>query len=208
MRNGFCYLTDKLPTDFNGVRLDTRTCIAISCILKSEDSEWTELDKIDYYCYKMFGASLESVCERAKCNAESVIAFISKYLAGAPTTKSWDELNGNISESKSHKSPKTFDFVQDSGAIVSTFRSCYGISLAEITSMHWWEFLALFSNIPCESNALTEIKRIRTMKPDKNDSAERKAEISKAKRAVALKDTRTPGQKEEDRREMFNSIDL
>lgn len=208
MRNGFCYLVDKLPSKFGKVTIDTRTSSAISCLLKCEEEGWNEAEKLEFMSQRLFGASIESVCEINNCRAEDVSNFIGKYISGAPEVKTWEELNGKDEPKPQRKGNKVFDFVQDSASIIASFRCSYSMSLQEVCDLHWWEFLALFQNLPSEVNAFTSIQRIRDMKPEKNDSAERRAEISKAKKSVALKDTRSPEQKAEDRKGMFNNIDL
>lgn len=213
MRNGFCFLADILPTEILGKKIDTRACTAIAIELCLE-SDWTPEEKAHYAIGKLFGQSYWTVLAQTGCedNPDKLDTAIVDYLAGYPEVKSYAEMNAeNGSEtvsSRKVKTNKTFDFTQDSDAIISAFRQVYGLSLDEVCNLHWWEFLALFRNLPSEGNSFGQIREIRTKKPEKNDSPEYRAKLAKAKRQVALKDTRTPEQKAEDRKGMFDNIDL
>lgn len=78
---------------------------------------------------------------------------------------------------------KTFDYSIDADAIYSSFAQAYGIRLAGM-SMHWYEFRALFANLP-EESPVGKLIRIRTMK--ENDvPKEKRTELRALKEAVAL----------------------
>lgn len=53
MRNGFCFLADRLPDSIKGVSVDTRACTAIAIILKME-SECSVQEKALYITGKLF----------------------------------------------------------------------------------------------------------------------------------------------------------
>ena len=98
-----------------------------------------------------------------------------------------------------------FDFLQDSGAIAAAFRQNYGLSMKEVQALHWWEFLTLFENLSGDT-AFGAIREIRAMKIDpKKDSQERQAAIKKAKKAVALVETRTREERYSDVQKQLNA---
>lgn len=43
---------------------------------------------------------------------------------------------------------RAYDFNQDASMIYAAFYSAYGINLATINFMHWWEFIALMEGLP------------------------------------------------------------
>lgn len=219
MKNGYCFLTDLLPTEIHGVKADTRACTAIAVILKL-DEECPMEEKVSYIYGKMFGKAYETVLAIAGCwdRPEEMDKAVIRFLSGADEVKSWAELHADTTKNatdgvsvpsgKTNHGIKDFDFRQDSEAIISAFRQVYGLSLDDTCNLHWWEFLALFRNLPSEGNAFSMIRDIRTKKPKKDDTPEYKATLAKAKRQVALKDTRSPEQKAKDREGMFDNIDL
>lgn len=208
-RNGFCWLVDLLPNSYYGRKAKTNTATAVAIITYIEREGIDEIDKIEYACLKMFGLSIEHWKEKTGRSTEDFVKCLDEFLNGAPRTQSWAELHHPESVKKvKSRGEKCFDIVQDSGAIIASFRQVYGLSLDEVCDLHWWEFLELLQRIPSEGNAFADIYKIRSMKPKASDSAEYKAEIAKAKRSVALKDTRSPEKKAEDRKGMFDNIDL
>lgn len=74
----------------------------------------------------------------------------------------WFYGQGHVSESQEEKTQagrktsKGYDYEQDADYIYSSFCTAYGIRLAEVEFMHWWEFLALFRGLPDD----TIMKRI------------------------------------------------
>lgn len=208
MRNGFCFLADRLPDSIKGVSMDTRACTAIAIILKME-SECSVQEKALYITGKLFCRDYETVLAMARCTSEELDAAIVEYLCGAPQAKTWRELHEGASPAKeSVPQQKDFDFIQDSAAIVAAFRQVYGLSLEETCELHWWEFLALFDSLPLEGNSFMGIRRLRTMQSKRTDSPEARAELAKAKRKVALKDTRSPERKQADSKAVFDALEL
>lgn len=216
MRNGFCFLVERLPDSItiNGrsQRIDTRATVAIAVHLKFQES-CDDLEKALYATKKLFfGKSYQEVRKSFElkecCELDKSIV---EYLSGAPETKSWKELEDSekgVSDVffKKPSNIPDFDFKQDSGAIMAAFRQVYGLSLEEVCNLHWWEFLELFSNLPVEGNTFMLKRHIRTMKVDSKDTAERKAEIRKAKDAVKLKDIRSPEKKKADLQAQLNNL--
>lgn len=217
MKNGYCYLTELLPTNILGVSIDPRACTVISIILKLDEPDVDMDEKVMYIMGKLFKRKYETVLSLSKCekNPEILDREVIRFICGAEEVKSWSELHADSaktaidgSSAQKGKRTKDFDYVQDSKAIVASFRQVYGLSLDEVCNLHWWEFIALLENLPSEGNAFSMIRELRNKKPSSTDSPEYKANLAKAKRQVALKDTRSPEQKKRDREGMFDNIDL
>lgn len=218
MRNGFCFLVEHLPDSItiNEVtrKIDTRATVAIAIHLKLQE-DCDDIEKAMYTAKKLFfGQSYESVKNTFKLTDGSELdKAMMEFVSGAPEVKSWSELsalkNGPSSDSseKTQKKPD-FDFRQDSGSIMAAFRQVYHLSLDETCDLHWWEFLELFSNLPTEGNSFMMKRHVRTMKIDSKDSPERKTAIREAKKAVKLKDTRSPEKKKADLQEQFNALSI
>lgn len=220
-RNGFCFLVDKLPKNIqiNGhtLSLDTRTSTALSSILYLQNPNHTNLEKAQFVASRLLPDfschTLRDILEYTEATEEKLAGALFKYLHGYPEVKSWRELHAdgaktaeNASGRKSNAIP-TFDYVQDSDAIISAFRQVYRMNLEQVRDLHWWEFLALFNNLP-DTTTFSAMRKIRSMKIDPKDSPERKAEIREAKRAIALKDTRSPEQKRLDLQSQLNNLEL
>ncbi len=182
-------LTDALPSSLSvGGKdhpIDTRTSTALNCIRKMREDIPREA-KLAYLTTRLnLPATPESV------------EMIFDYLAGPPSDD----------EKPVKPGPPSFDYFQDSKLINAAFQQAYGLVLDEITSMHWWRFLSLVEGLPA-STRFMEVVSIRTMEIDPKDSAETKAHKRRAKRAVALKDTRTEDEKKRDVQIGFNNLGL
>jgi len=158
-------LTDKLPTTITvgkvSFELDVKTSTALNCIRKLR----------------------EDIADEIK------VMYVTKRL-GLPTNcfdnALWFLTGPN--EVKGKGSP-SFDYFQDANLIYSAFQQAYGLSLDEVTSMHWWRFLALLEGLPSGTRFM-DVVSIRTMEIDPKDSQEVKLRKLKAKNAVALKSSK------------------
>ena len=216
MRNGFCFLVDRLPTKIGHLPIDSRASTAIAITLKLKE-DCSDFEKTTYICSKLFGTDFDTAYPLSGLKAkEDFFSGILDFLSGPPEVRSWSELHAEASKTgenkefgKRHKStPPDFDFTQDSGSIIASFRQVYHLSIDETCDLHWWEFLELFRNLPPEGNSFGNIRSIRNRKPDPKATPEQKDALRKAKRQVALKDTRSPEQKAKARQAMFNSLEL
>ena len=71
------------------------------------------------------------------------------------------------------KQRKAYDFTQDASLIFSAFFATYGMSLANIAFLHWWEFLALFEGLP-EDTLIKKVMYWRTCDISKLSKEEKK----------------------------------
>lgn len=220
-RNGFCFLCDKLPRRIsNGkdttMALDTTTSSAVSVLLYLKEDH-NAYEKSEYTISKLLRKedgsrpTLQEALEVLQIDEYQLSKMLFDYLAGAPKAHKLSSDNRNQSSTavsdKNNNATQHYDYTQDSPFVIASMREVYGLSLQEVKNLHWWEFLALFNALPDECY-FSRILQIRGMKIDPKASPERKAEIKKAKKAVALIDTRTAKQKEADRIAQFNALEL
>lgn len=81
--------------------------------------------------------------------------------------------------------PKAYSFDYDDEYIYAAFRQQYGIDLAEIEYLHWWEFRAMFKALD-EKCAFVKIMGYRTTKITSEMSNTEKAFLRKMKSVHAL----------------------
>ena len=197
--------------------LDTSTSSAVSVILYLKDGTHNAYEKSEYTASKLLRKAdgtrptLKEALDFLQISEYQLSKMLFDYLAGAPKAHKINADNKNQRTTpfsdENNKTTPNYDYTQDSPFIIASMRQTYGLSLQEIKNLHWWEFLALFNALPDECY-FSRILQIRTMKIDPKASPERKEEIRKAKKAVALIDTRTPEQKEADRIAQFNALEL
>ncbi|MCL2567947.1 MAG: bacteriophage Gp15 family protein [Oscillospiraceae bacterium] len=77
----------------------------------------------------------------------------------------------DVPRAKKHR--KGYDFTQDASLIFSAFFATYGINLASIEHLHWWEFLALFEGLP-EDVLIKKVMYWRTCDVSKLSKEEKK----------------------------------
>lgn len=99
-----------------------------------------------------------------------------------------DLLGNPLPQPKGDDDGPIMDFNQDANYIYASFMQSYSINLIEQQGkMHWKEFLALLDGLP-NNTRMKEIMQIRSWKPSKNDSAERKEQMKKLQEFYALDD--------------------
>ena len=91
--------------------------------------------------------------------------------------------SGYSNGKKGESSEKVVDYSIDADAIYASFAQVYGIRLNMI-QMHWYEFRALFENLP-EDCPVGRLMHIRAMK-DSDVPKEKRADLHKLKESVAL----------------------
>ena len=166
MASGFNILCDRLPSEFYGhpVKTDFKTVLRF---------------------YKMAGS-------KGLTDPEKSQITVNMFLGENPPEDlsgfdSW--LNGFLlgpQPKKSEGGKKVFDFVQDSGRIMSAFYQVYRMDLRS-TDLHWWVFLELLGNLP-EDTAFRKVIEIRTKKSDNRSTPQSRASLAKAKADFALEE--------------------
>ena len=173
-------LEDSVTVNGRVYRLDTRTTKALQAFAITEEDDETipEEVRISKVISIMLDHQSSFLLARHTADTMDVYRGIAAFLKGWPQ-------DGKKKESE--KEP-VFSFSEDHALIVAGFRQAYGISLAELKTMHWWEFRALLMGMP-EETVLSSTMRIRAMDIDPKEPPKVKAAKRKAKEAVALKRT-------------------
>ena len=167
----WCILADVLPTtvDIGGQRhvIDTRTSTAICCLRRLRENLPDELAMA--YVSKRLGlpVTIES--------REAAIWFLC-----GPQTGPQSKQGGQA----------VFDYFQDAALVVAAFRQSYGMDLQGMLDLHWWEFLTLLQGMPHDTR-LSEVMDIRAMPIDPKEPRETQARKRRAKRSVALHDSKS-----------------
>lgn len=178
-------LIDKLPNSckINGLsyQIDTdfKTSLKFAEIMESK--EYSNEEKIEAAIKLYFGDSYIEDCNAAM---EQILMF---YSCG----KSLEEL-----AKQELTSEAIFSYSEDSSYIYAAFYETYGVNL-RTTSLHWWEFRALFDSLP-ENCKFIKIIGYRTIKITKHMSDEQKKFYRDMKKLYKLKDNRGQEEKEID----------
>lgn len=152
-------LIEEFPSavEINGVEYsietDFRVCLRI--ILAYEDPELTGLEKQEVL--------LDNLYSVRPSDASQAIELGIRFLNGGYQ----DQDSGDEDSSL-----RLYSFVKDARMIYAVFRQIYEISL-ETAEMHWWEFLALFSNLLGSDTSFGHLvnlrKRVKTNKATKEE---------------------------------------
>ena len=167
-------LQDGLPEDYKGIPIsaDFRNMIQVEMIL--HDDELSETEKTI--------AALNQLYPEIPADINMAIEGLSWFFSCGRTAD-----NGN-GRKKSEK--KGFDFEQDASYIYSAFFDVYGIRLAYVDFLHWWEFMVLFEGLP-ETALIQRIIYWRTADLGGLPKTEQK-HIKKMRKLFALKTSARP----------------
>ncbi len=177
----YSLITHKLPANISiadrTYTLDTRTAKALQAYaIMAEDDEAIPFEvRAGEIIELMLDAPSSFLLMRNKGDTAELFRRISDFLNGWPRD---DRRNGS-------KGKDIFSFEFDHALIVAAFRQAYGISLSELKSMHWWEFMALLQGIP-DCTVLSRVMGIRSMDIDPKDPPKVKKAKRNAKAAVAI----------------------
>jgi hypothetical protein len=163
-------LLDGLPEEYEGVRIsaDFRNMIQVDMIL--HDAGLSKTEKT----FAALGQLYPDIPEDINHAARGLAWFYLRGDAGA----------GRTDAKKARR--KAFDFEQDAPLIYAAFHATYGINLATVEFLHWWEFMALFEGLP-ETTLIQRVIYWRTA--DLNDlPKQEKAHVRKMRGQFALKE--------------------
>jgi hypothetical protein len=184
-------LIDKLPTDYEGLKIDTNFRSFILFELLMQDSSLKKEEKIMLALNLFFkDEEFENVDEIKK----AIKAILWFYTLG----KSEDKKEIKRKEKTVEKKQKAiYSFEYDSNLIYSAFLSQYRLDLNEIDYLHWWKFRSLFEGLN-EENRICEIMEYRAVDLSKIKDKDQKEHYKKLKIKYALPDNRTEEEKEQD----------
>lgn len=167
-----------LPVDYNGIPLDTdyRTMVAVELALY--DEELSEIERIMAALNLLYPGYSEPDIP-CPANLEEALQGLAWFHSCGKSDK-----NGNKKEA-ANSPKKYYSFEQDAAYIYTSFSAAYGIRLVEIEYMHWWEFIALFSNLP-EKTLMAQILYCRAADTSKLPKEEKKR-VSKMREVYGLR---------------------
>jgi hypothetical protein len=175
-------LIDKLPTDYEGLKINTNFRSFILFELLMQDNEISQKDKILLTLSYFFD-------ERPKDVKKAIEGVLWFYRCG--------EKEKHSKSGGSGKQKQIYSFEHDAKYIYSAFLDQYGIDLNEIDYLHWFKFRALFEGLKSD-NKICEIMGYRAIDLNKIKDKEEKKKYRKLQREFALPDNRSKEEKEQD----------
>lgn len=175
-------LIDRLPTDYEGLKINTNFRSFILFELLMQDNEISQKDKILLTLSYFFD-------ERPKDVKKAIEGVLWFYRCGEKEKHSKSGENG--------KQKQIYSFEHDAKYIYSAFLDQYGIDLNEIDYLHWFKFRALFEGLKSD-NKICEIMGYRAIDLNKIKDKEEKKKYRKLQREFALPDNRSKEEKEQD----------
>lgn len=145
-------LPDLVEIDGSEYAIDTdfRACLRV--ILAFEDTELTNLEK--------WAILLNNLYPERPSDLRQAVEQALKFLDGG-RKRDDDDVPG----------PRLYSFAQDASLIFAAFRQTHGIDL-ETAQLHWWKFLALFSDLGADTtfcNLVSLRKRLKTGRASKEE---------------------------------------
>lgn len=186
-------LIHKLPTQVNGIKINTDFRVSILFELLMQDKKVRNDLKI-MKALQLYYPDFENISSIEKA-IEQMLWF---YRCGK------EELaNSNtINENKSNKRNQIYSYEFDDSYIYSAFLQQYTIDLQEIKYMHWWKFKALFDGLS-EDTQIVKVMQYRSVNLAQIKDTERRNFYKKMKKLYALPDMRTQEEKEREFAEKF-----
>lgn len=180
-------LVDKLPMDYEGLKINTNFRSFILFELLMQDKGLTAEEKM-FLALKLF---YEEPPKDIKKAVEGILWFYS----GGEQDKKVDT---------GGKKPKKaiYSYEHDAKLIYSAFWHDYRLDLNEVDYLHWFKFKSLFEGLN-EENKICKYMEYRAVDLSKIKDKEEKKRYKKLKRACALPDERTEAEKEKDFAEAF-----
>lgn len=176
-------LIDKLPTDYEGLKIETNFRSFILFELLMQDNNLKTEEKI-YLALNLFYKETPKDIKKA---IEGILWF---YARGDSDKKS-----GKKNEKSGKKNIYSFEY--DAYLIYSAFWHDYRLDLNEIDYLHWWKFKSLFEGLN-EENKICKYMGYRAVDLNKLKTKEEKDKYRKLKQLCALPDERTEEEKEQD----------
>ena len=175
-------LIDKLPTDYEGLKINTNFRSFLLFELLMQDNQIDDNEKILM--------AIDLFFKERPQDLKKAIEGILWFYRGGKSEKS--NKTGNNSRVK-----KIYSYEHDAELIYSAFMHDYSLDLNEIEYLHWWKFKSLFEALNDE-NKICQIMGYRAINLNEIKDKEQKKRYKKLQRQYALPDDRTEEQKEQD----------
>ncbi len=163
-------IIDKLPSEYEGLRLNTGFRSFILFELLMQDETISQEDKIA----NAIQLTIQNVGD-AYLDIPKALEVITKFytMEKEPSTK------------KNSKEKKIFDYEEDADMLYSAFMKDYKIDLQDV-ELHWWKFKSLFNGLD-ENNMLLKVMGYRSVNLSKIKDKEQKDFYTKMQKQYALK---------------------
>lgn len=175
-------LIDKLPTEYEGLKVDTNFRSFILFELLMQDNYLTENEKIQLTLNLFYKEPITDI----KKAIDTVLWF---YRMG----KEEKESKGK----GQNKNKQVYSFDYDAELIYSAFLDQYGVDLNEIDYLHWWKFKSMLRGLKSD-NRIVEIMGYRAIDLNKIKDKEEQKRYRNLKLEYALPDMRSEEEKEND----------
>lgn len=185
-------LIDKLPTEFEGLKINTNFRSFILFELLMQDRTITKKEQIEISLDLFYEGQVFKTKEEIEKAIKGILWFYS--LGDKKVKKSKGEAK--------NKQNTIYSYEYDAELIYSAFLSQYRLDLNEVDYLHWWKFKSLFEGLN-EENQICKVMGYRSIDLSKIKDKEQKAYYRKLKRDFALPDNRTEEEKERDFAEAF-----
>ena len=185
-------LIDKLPTEVEGLELNTDFRTSILFELLMQDKDISNEDKVALSINLYFNRQPTSY-EEMKKMTKAIMWF---YSLGNKK-KELKESNQREEVVKKEKRKKQiYSFEQDDFLIYSAFMEQYGIDLTE-TKLHWWKFKAMFDGLN-DDILFSKVMGYRSIDLSKIEDKKQREHYAKLQKHWALIDNRSVEEKESD----------
>ena len=183
-------LIDKLPTEVEGLELNTDFRTSILFELLMQDKDISNEDKVALSINLYFNRQPKSTKEIEKMT-KAIIWF---YSCGNKKK----ELKNNEEEivKKERKRKQIYSFEQDDFLIYSAFMEQYHIDLNE-ANLHWWKFKAMFDGLN-DNILFSKVMGYRSIDLSKIEDKKQRDHYARLQKHWALIDSRSAEEKESD----------
>jgi hypothetical protein len=183
-------LVDKLPTDYEGLKINTNFRSFILFELLMQDRNVDKEDKIALALDLFYDEFPQDI----KKAFDGILWF---YTRGKDRK---EQKNGEKADKNNKK--KIYSFEHDADLIYTAFLDQYRLDLNDVDYLHWFKFKAMFEGLKAE-NKICEIMGYRAIDVGKIKDKEEKKRYKKLQREWALPDDRTEEEKERDFADAF-----
>lgn len=177
-------LVDKLPIEYEGLKVNTDFRSFILFELLMQDNKIRKKDKV-LLSLNLF---YDPIPQDLKKAIDGIVWFYTrgKKIKVKENTNSIREKKKNI-----------YSYEHDADYIYTAFLDQYGIDLNEVEYLHWFKFKAMFEGLKSD-NKICEIMGYRSIDVSKIKDKEEQKRYRKLQREWALPDERTDEEKEND----------
>lgn len=177
-------LIDKLPQEYEGLKINTNFRSFILFELLMQDNSLNEKERI--------ALAINLFYEETPTDLKKAIKGILWFYSGGKEKKK--EKKQSV---RNNTKKQIYSFEHDADLIYSAFLSQYNIDLNEVEYLHWWKFKSLFEGLNDE-NKICQYMSYRSMDISKIKDKDQKKHYRELQRKVALPDNRTDEEKEQD----------